>query len=85
VAERLKKPLSRRIVPAIEGRKCVLNGFSGVSPAEGLKKPLSHRIIPAIERRQCLPERKNFLRLSRRLNGLRNYRLRLAFVQGAGS
>ena len=48
-AERLKKPLSRRIIFAIEGRQCVLDSFSGCFAAERLKKPLSRRIIPAFE------------------------------------
>ena len=111
LAERLKKPLSRRIILAIEGRQCVLDSFSNVFSSDRRKKPLSGRIIPVIEGCRCLPERINrcpvelysdgrvtnfmvsaglprrgvFLRLNRRLSELRNYRLRLAFIPGAGS
>ena len=112
LAERLKKPLSRRIILAIKGRQCVLDSFSDVFPSDRCKKPLSGRIIPVIEGCQCLPERINrrpverrdrdqrvtnfmvsaglpgrgvFFRLNRSLSELRNYRLRLAFIAGAGS
>jgi hypothetical protein len=59
LAERLKKPLSRRIVLAIEGRQCVLDSLSDVFPSDRRKKPLSGRIIPVIEGCQCLPKRIN--------------------------
>ena len=112
LAERLKKPLSRRIILAIEGRQCVLDSFSDVFPSDRRKQPPSGRIIPVVEGRQRLPERISrcpverrdrdrrvanfmisaglpgrgvFLRLNRRLSELRNYRLRLAFIPGAGS
>ena len=111
LAERLKKPLSLRIIPAIKGRQCVLDSFSNVLPSVRRKKTLSGRIIPVIKGCRRLPERIDrcpierrdrdratnfmvsadlpgrgvFLRLNRRLNELRNYRLRLALVPGAGS
>ena len=66
LAERLKKPLSRRIILAIEGRQCVLDGFSDVFPSDRCKKPLSGRIIPVIEGCQCLPERINRRPVERR-------------------
>ena len=111
LAERLKKPLSLRIIPAIKGRQCVLDSFSNVLPSVRRKKTLSGRIILVIQGCRRLPERINrgrvegrdrdratnvtgsaglpsrgvFLRVNRRLNELRNYRLRLAFIPGAGS
>ena len=111
LAERLKKPLSLRKIPAIEGRQCVLDGFRNVLPSDRCKKTLSSRIIPVIEGRRRLSERINrcrverrdrdratnftvsaglpgrgvFVGLNRRLSELPNYRLRLAFVPGAGS
>ena len=66
LAERLKKPLSRRIILAIEGRQCVLDSFSNVFPSDRRKKPLSGRIIPVIEGCQCLPERINRCPVERR-------------------
>ena len=87
LAERLKKPLSRRIILAIERRQCVPDGFGGVFPADRLEKPLSHRIIPAVEGRQCVLERidRPGIRLVRRLDALRYRRLRQAFIPGAGN
>ena len=49
--------MSRRIILAIEGRQCILDGFSDVFPSDRRKKPLSGRIIPVIEGCRCLPER----------------------------
>ena len=65
-AERLKKPLSSRIILAIEGRPCVLDSGRGVFPAARLKKPLSGRIILAIEGCQCVRQRINRRRGGRR-------------------
>ena len=102
--------MSLRIIPAIEGRQCVLDRFSDLLPSARCKKTLSGRIIPVIQGCRRLPERINrrrverrdrdrathftvpaglpgrgvFLRLNRRLDKLRNYRLRLAFIPGAG-
>src|SRR6202020_1104251 len=111
LAERLKKPLSLRIIPAIKGRQCVLDSFSNVLPSVRRKKTLSGRIVLVIQGCRRLPERINrgrverrdrdratnftgsaglpsrgvFLRGNRRLNVLRNYRLRLAFIPCACS
>src|SRR4029077_2113507 len=66
LAERLKKPLSGRIILAIEGRQCVLDSFSDVFSSDRRKKPLSGRIIPVIEGGRCLPERINRCPVERR-------------------
>ena len=66
LAERLKKPLSLRIIPAIKGRQCVLDSFSNVLPSVRRKKTLSGRIILVIQGCRRLRERINRGRVERR-------------------
>ena len=66
LAERLKKPLSLRIIPAIKGRQCVLDSFSNVLPSVRRKKTLSGRIILVIQGCRRLRERIDRGRVERR-------------------
>ena len=65
LAERLKEPLSLRIIPAIKGRQCVLDSFSNVLPSVLRKKTLSGCIILVNEGCRRLPERINRGRVER--------------------
>jgi Alpha amylase, catalytic domain len=79
-SDRRKKPLSGRIIPVIEGCQCLPERINRC-PVEFYRNGrVTNFMVSA-----ALPGRGVFLRLNRRLSGLSNYRLRLAFIPGAGS
>ena len=79
-SDRRKKTLSSRIIPVIQGRRRLPERINRCRVERRDRDRATNFVVSA-----DLPGRGIFLRLNRRLAGLSDYRLRLAFIPSAGS